>query len=231
MDAGKAAVILASHLFSGLDARLVESIASGSELRQFAEGEFLWRAGDRALGVAILNRGHVGAFARRPSGESLLAAVFGPRDSAGEGLIFSGRMYPVDAKALCALQVLWVSSEGLRLLCEKEPAVLSSVHQSLHKHVALLRDQIGTLSAGGVELRLATLFHHLEARFGTPIDGGTLVRVDLSRAMLAELVAARTETVVRVISAWRDAGVMREMHDGLWFPLDALDKLIRTNSP
>ncbi|MBL8742920.1 MAG: Crp/Fnr family transcriptional regulator [Myxococcales bacterium] len=73
----------------------------------------------------------------------------------------------------------------------------------LRQHNAVLREKVDVLTAGEVPQRLATLFLVLLERFGDEGDQGELqLPVVLSRRVLARLVNARVETVIRVLSKW-----------------------------
>lgn len=228
---GKLVALRASKLFAGLDSELLPPIAALSRFRPFEEGASIWMAGDIADAMIIVNQGFVAALSRSPSGRASISNVFGPTDSAADGLIFNpGGVYPVEAKALTNVQVLWLPLAPLHELCVAHLALRACVERSLREHLLALRDRIGTLSAGPVETRLATFFMFLDSRFGAPENEGRAVRVPLSRAVLADLVAARVETIVRVLSEWKHRKTLVDLEDGFWFAQGALARLISVDS-
>lgn len=224
---GKLVALRASKLFAGLDPALLPPLAEISRFRSFEAGTSIWTAGEVAEAMIIVNQGFVAALSRQQNGRASISNVFGPTDSAADGLIFNpGGVYPVEARALTTLQALWLPLGPLHELCTLHLALRACVERSLREHLLALRDRIGTLSAGPVETRLATFFMFLDSRFGTDENGGRAVRVPLSRAVLADLVAARVETIVRVLSEWRQRGMLIDLQDGFWFQVGALAGLV-----
>jgi len=71
------------------------------------------------------------------------------------------------------------------------------------------------VSAGSVPARLATLLLQLAERFGDEDESGVcVVPILLSRSALARLVSARVETVIRALSGWSKANLVRTTESG-----------------
>jgi CRP/FNR family transcriptional regulator len=57
--------------------------------------------------------------------------------------------------------------------------------------------------------RLASLLLDLGSRYGQPGRGGTQLAVNLSRGELAAMVGLTAETVMRLLSEFREEGILR----------------------
>jgi CRP-like cAMP-binding protein len=98
---------------------------------------------------------------------------------------------------------------------EHAPLALA-VNRALLAHTAALRAKIDIVSAGSVPRRLAALTLYLIERFGKPTtQGSTAIEVSLTREQIAQLVSARVETVIRIMSRWQKAGWLVTMRHGL----------------
>ncbi|MBK8170864.1 MAG: Crp/Fnr family transcriptional regulator [Sandaracinaceae bacterium] len=224
---GKLVALRTSKLFHGLTPELFAPLVELSRFRSFDEASSIWTAGQPAEAMIVVNQGFVAAMTRHASGRASISNIFGPSESAGDGLVFSsGASYPIEVRTLTAVQVLWLPFAPLRELCAQYPELRSCVDLSIRAHLFALRDRIGTLSAGSVGIRLATFFIFVNARFGTDSNDGRAVRMPLSRAVLADLVAARVETIVRVLSDWKQRKWMVDLDDGFWFARGALENLV-----
>lgn len=68
----------------------------------------------------------------------------------------------------------------------------------------------------GVPARLANVLLTYADAFGEPMDGGVLVRFELSYAVLARQCACTRRTAINVMKALADEGLARSTDDGWW---------------
>lgn len=223
-----AARLRVSRLFGPLEEAWLERFAAEGRLRQLDEGAALWRSGDAATAFTIIQRGLVQIVRTVPGGERATLGIFGPRESVGDVAVLGGRPYPADAiAASTAVEILRVPAGPVLAACEGDPALGRAMQRSLLEHTEALRSKIDILSAGGVPARLAALLRYLAERFGDELeDGSTFVAVPLSRGALASLVSARVETVIRTMSPWQKAGVVRSTPEGFSIDAAALEALV-----
>ena len=137
-------------------------------------------------------------------------ALFGPGDVPAAPVVLKGGKYGADAVAVTTdCSVLRVPAAPLLQRLESDVAVARLFNGALLDHCRALHEKVDILSAGNVEQRLAKLFVVLCERYGDELEGGThCVPVALTRAELASFVAARTETVIRTLSAWQKRGLV-----------------------
>lgn len=89
-------------------------------------------------------------------------------------------------------------------------------NRALLEHTASLRSKIDIVSAGTVPRRVAALLLHLAGRFGREFKDGTMeIQPALTREQIGQLVNARTETVIRIMSRWSKAGWIRGTSSGI----------------
>jgi CRP-like cAMP-binding protein len=216
-----------SQLFAGLPDDLLSSIAAETMPRTYAEGEYLWRAGDEPTHFTLIQTGLVEVRRATPSGESTMMGLFGPRESVGDFAVLDRAKYPADALAISeSVEVLRVRALPVIAALREQPRVAAAVNQSLVGHMKVLRAKIDVMSAGTVDKRLAVLMQHLLERFGDEgLDGKIHAAVSLSRVQLARLVGARVETVIRTMSRWQKEGWLETTPEG--FHLTSAEPLAR----
>lgn len=210
-------LLAASYLFRNCPTPLLTSIASQARLLDLVAGDSLWHEGDRATSFHVINCGLVSIQRTLASGATTIQGIFGGRESVGDtaALLVDGT-YPMDAVAMTReVSVVRLSAVVVRAAIRRCPELAASLQASLLRHCAELRAKVDILSAGSVGARLALLFLHLAARFGDQADDGSLVvPLALSRTMLASLVSARPETVVRAMQPWQRAGIVETSRRG-----------------
>ena len=205
-----------SALFSGIGEAWLDKFAKETVARRYAAGEHVWFAGGSAHHFVVIEAGIVEIQNMTPGGDGVVIGLFGAGESVGTSAALERGAYPADALALTETDLLRVRAEPvLEALMEHAPLALA-VNRALLAHTAALRAKIDIVSAGSVPRRLAALTLYLIERFGKPTtQGSTAIEVSLTREQIAQLVSARVETVIRIMSRWQKAGWLVTTRHGL----------------
>lgn len=214
-------------LFRSLGDETRRWLASRAVVRHFDADAYIWHAGAEAESADVILRGLVEIRRPTPGGEEALLALFGPRECIGLTAVLEQGRYPADAIALADVDLVRIPASDFFAAQARDPTFAAGLQRVLIDHSNALRHKIDVLSAGSVPRRLASLLLHLAERFGDEAaDGTILIPVSLTRARLAQLVAARVETVIRTASAWQKKGWLRSTPEGFELPQpDALRQL------
>ena len=204
-------------LFSGLAPADLGLLAQGARHRRLAAGESLWFAGERASQFSVIESGIVEIRQTTVGGDGIVVGLFRAGEAIGLSAALEHDIFPADAVALGgAVDVLAIRADALRAALADSVAVGHAVNRALLAHTAALRAKIDIVSAGSVPRRLAALMRYLIARFGRPTEAGTvLVEVSLAREDIGQLVSARVETVIRILSRWQKAGWLANRPGGI----------------
>jgi len=199
--------LAASRLFSGLAPDAQRTLARAARLEERGAGEQIWRAGEPALELTLIQSGLV-EIHRAVGSEQSLLGLFGAHEVVGLPAALELKPYPADAVALAPRNLLLrVRMVPVLALAAEEPAFTLALNRALLAHTRALQTKIEISSAGPVPRRLAALMLHLGQRFGDDDDGeGVRIPLSLTRTQLAHLVGARPETVSRVLSDWQRRG-------------------------
>lgn len=212
--------------FAGLSDAAAERLGARASTVRLVEGDRLWSAGEPARGFAMIERGLVLISVPRIDGAMASLGLFGAGECVGLAAALDEHAdYPADATALTpAFEALMVPAAAAREEMARDPSCATALREALLEHTRALRAKIEILSAGKVASRLASLLLHLAERFGD-VDGGTRrIPIVLSRPMLAQLVSARPETVIRTLTRWRKEGIVQT--DGEGFLVHETSRLV-----
>lgn len=206
-------------------------LVQGGRHRRLAAGESLWFAGERASHFAVLESGVVQVRRMTPTGEGIVIGLFRSGEAIGLAAALEDVAYPADAIAVGGpVDVVAIRADTLRESLRSSIDVGLAVNRALLQHSAALRAKIDIVSAGSVPRRLAALMHYLIERFGHQTDSGSiLVDVHLAREDIAQLVSARVETVIRILSRWQKAGWITPRPGGI--EIERADMLRRIIDP
>lgn len=204
------------RFFHALSDAATQRLAAMASTVRLGAGDRLWRAGEPAHAFAVIERGLVLISLPRADGAAVILGLFGPRECVGlVAALDEHAQYPAEATVLTpAFEALMVPAAAAREVTALDPSCGKAMREALIEHTRALRAKIEILSAGKVPSRLASLLLHLAERFGSDDGGTTLIPVALSRPMLAQLVSARPETVIRTLTRWRKEGMVRVSDEG-----------------
>lgn len=202
--------LLASSL--GLrSAAAVERLAAAACFDTFEAGTTIWDAGDPARGLHVISRGLVKITRSLPSGSDRAFAILGPRDCAGLLALVDGVPYPAKASAMSdEVEILTVRVDAALDVLSTDPALARALLNRLASNARQLLAKISVVSSGPVPARIATVLLHLAERYGDESsDGALCVPIRLTRRTIGELAETRVETVIRVLSGWREAEMVQ----------------------
>lgn len=200
--------LAALDMFSLLNAADLDSLALGARAHRIDAGKSLWFTGEHASHFAVVESGILQIRQVTPTGEGIVLGLFRRGEAVGLAAALENDCFPADAIALGGpVEALLLRAEALREALGGSVAVGLAVNRALLQHTAALRAKIDIVSAGSVPRRLAALMRYLIERFGRPTDTGTvIVEAYLGRDEISQLVSARVETVIRILSRWQKAG-------------------------
>ena len=225
-DLSALALLQASSLYGGLDAPLLERLARDSSVVHLRSGELVWRAGAKATHFVSVEAGLVAIRQITPEGESTLVNLFGPGENLCITPALQGMRFPGDAVAITdQVTLLNVLAAPVVAVMEENQDLSRAIGRTLVEHTQILRSKIDIVSAGSVPRRLAALMLDLIERFGVAGDDTAHIPLTLTREQLGQLVNARTETVIRILSKWQKAGWFASSPEG--FRIERLEILRR----
>ncbi len=209
-------LLAASQLVGGVSPAVRSELAKRARLTTLRAGELLWRQGDLATHMHIIGRGLVTIRRTSEAGSASIVAIFGARESVGDTAALESARYPAEAIVISTeATVVRLDATVVAARARTCAALAEALQGSLLRHNAALRVKVDILSAGSVRARLGHLFLHLVSRFGDELaDGSIYLPVALTRVAIADLVAARVETVVRALRPWERDGTLVTSPDG-----------------
>ena len=177
--------------------------------RVCTKGHVLFRAGDAANLVYLVQRGMVRITRRTSDGKDILVAILGPGAIFGEEVVFS--QVERSTIAVCTAEtLLWMArAEHVYGLLTRFPQLAVNVAKYLHEQrdnaLAIVED-IAYLS---VPQRLLRQLNRLAVEYGKPVADGVLLDIRLTQADLAALSGTTRETVCVQLAELAAEGLVR----------------------
>lgn len=185
-------------LFQGLGDEPLLAIAKHAQLRSLRRGQILWRYRSHAYELAFVWDGHLQV--RRAEESSLTFRTVRQNEIIGVSNAMGLTPCTVDVVAGEATRVLLVPGELLRSLVPKYPEIAFRALDHMGELLGRLSDEVELLHRGSLEDRVV---HRLRS-----LSAGRQ-EVKITHEELAEHVAARRESVSRVLSTLEKRGMLR----------------------
>ncbi len=188
----------------------------------FNSGDILYRQGETAENVFIIQKGHV-MISRRVFREKIVVETLGPGNICGEIAFSPGALYPVTAEAVDVVEVLAVSQAAMPTVLETKE-VLTKVVTKLANRLSRLHFQVGVLafrsSAGRVMGQLRK-----EAEVNGALEGGAYAPIPFD---LPDVVCLEKGVVDKILRELLSTGLIEIDGGGRFRVLDkaGFDRLL-----
>jgi CRP-like cAMP-binding protein len=125
------------------------------------------------------------------------------------------------------MDVVCVPTELFQHLMRRHPEVAASALQHFARRLRSFTEMIEQISLQTVPARLARYLYQMARVEGAPVDGGILVRREVTVQDLASLLGSVREVVSRHLKDFEDQGIIKvRRHEILVVDLVGLESLI-----
>lgn len=187
-----------ASLFVGLGDAPLRAIAANAVLRSLNRSRILWRRGDKAYELAFVWEGRLDVVRRTE--ESVVYRSVRQNEIIGVSNAMGLTPCTVDVVAGVATRVLLVPGEVLRSLVPRYPEIAFRALDHMGELLGRLSDEVELLHHSSLEDRV---LHRLRTL------GAGRREIELTHQALAEQVAARRESVSRVLAELERRGSVR----------------------
>ena len=186
-------------IFAGLDDKAYAELAAIAHFRALRKGTVLWKPGSHAYELAFVWEGALGVV-RSKGDERVGYRIVAMNETIGFSNAMGRVPCSVDVVAHETTRVLLFPGDTLRGLVRSHPEIAFRAIAYLGELVASLSDEIEHLHNDTLEERvLARLRRHAQGRR----------EVTITHAELASQVAARRETITRLLATLEKRGLVR----------------------
>ena len=203
----KAELLRCAPLFANLPDPELDRLASNLGKRTFGKGMIIFHRGSLGRSLYLIESGTVRIFSLSESGQELTVNIYGPGEIFGEMAVLDNR--PRSAGALCMERtVTYTLHRDVFMSClARNPALVDGVIRLLIGRLRYTTDHLECLAFLDVYGRVAAKLLELCER-GAGQEFGMGLDLPLTQGELATWVAASRESVNKVLSTFRDQGLI-----------------------
>jgi len=196
-----------SLLFAGLDAAQLEALAALTRTRRLGAGEAVFHEEDAADNFYVVRKGRIKVLKHASSGKDFIIAFFNPGEMFGEVAVFGGMPYPASAQAAEDSQILGIRGADFLKFITTHPDLSLRIINMLGSRLRDAQSRLKDLAAERAEPRLARILLMLGARLGETLP--------FTRQEIADMAGVTVETAIRIISRFKDDGIIGPERGGI----------------
>ncbi len=200
----------------------VKDLAKDRKVKLFKKKAEIFSEGDMPLYVYFIKSGNIKVFKSHPDGKELIINLYHENDFFGFESILQNENYKESAIAMQDTELVMIPRYDFMLMIQSHPDVSASFINLLCKKVAERERQLINLAYNSVRQRTAEAL----IKVTTLKDSKSVIAI--SRDDLAKIVGTASESVIRVLSDFKDEGII-EIEGGKIKILHAekLEKVVR----
>lgn len=180
----------------------LNDLCKEKKVKTYKKKAEIFSEGDTPLNIYFVKSGSVKVFKGHPDGKELIMNIYHPNDFFGYEPILEGNIYTESAVALEDSEIIVIPKYDFVMLLQSHPDVSASFISLLCKKVADREKQLINLAYNSVRQRTA------EALLNVQQLKDNKDNISISRDDLAKMVGTASESVIRILSDFKDEGLI-----------------------
>ncbi|NYT62599.1 Crp/Fnr family transcriptional regulator [Alcaligenaceae bacterium] len=218
-------IIKNMDLFRSLPDADLDAILHTAQVCRLSVGDAAFRQGEVADRFFVLLNGHLKVVQVTPDGEQVVVRYVSPGEVFGIARAMRRPDYPASTIAVQeSLALSWPSTEWDQFTA-KNLHFAANALQTVGQRLQDAHTRIQELSTEEVEQRVARAILRLIDQSGQQTPEGIVIDFPITRQDIAEMTGTTLHTVSRIMSAWKDRGLVTSGRKRI--VVCAVDDLIR----
>ena len=197
-----------SPWFDGIPERELDSLTSGSSLRDFDAGAHVWNVGDTTSSLYGLMAGRIRLYQTSESGQEY--ALIDWEDGAwfGEQCLAVDEPHMLGVAVLAPSRVVVIPRRSVLSVADSWPQLHRNLFRSGWKNTRGLYEIISSVVFYPLRARVAGRVLQLIEEHGTAVNDGVLLNIKLSQSDFARLTMGSRQRVNTVFRDWTRQGLI-----------------------
>lgn len=215
-----------TSVFCDLGEAHLKEIDSAKTTNHYKPKQIVFYEGNIPYGLYCVTSGKIKVYKMDAEGHQQIVRLAGPGDILGYRCLLADEPYSATAETLEEAEICFLDKKTFVHILETHPMTASHVLRSLAKDLGHAESQMVGLVHKNIRERLAELFLIFQKKYGEKVSNGTHLKISLTREELAELIGTTQESVIRLITEFKQDGLISV--DGRNITLLDTKKLIET---
>lgn len=174
----------------------------------YRKGEIIFREGAYPAGIFYVISGKVKKYKLDREGKEHIIYVANTGELLGYHAILSDDRYPDSAAAIEESRIAFIPREDFLNTLDQSDELSRRLLKTLSHEFAVLANSLSLIAQKSVRERLAIQLIVLREKYKVNFQPGMPVEINMSRDDLASLVGTARENVVRILSEFKETGIL-----------------------
>jgi CRP-like cAMP-binding protein len=175
----------------------------------YKKGEIIFREGAYPSGIYFIIKGKAKKYKIDSQGKEQIIYVANTGEPIGYHAVLSEDRYPDSAAALEESSIAFIPKEDFLHVLEQSETLSKRLLKTLSHEFAVLANSLTLFAQRSVRERLALQLVVLREKYKINFQSGMPVEINLSRDDLASLVGTVRENVVRILTEFKQEGILK----------------------
>ena len=195
-------------ILAGLSLDDLELLMAHRLEQLYKKGETIFREKAYPQGIFYIIEGKVKKFKVDGSGKEQIIYVANTGELIGYHAVLAEDRYPDSAAALEMSRVAFIPKEDFLQVLQRSASLNQRLLKTLSHEFGVLTNALSLFAQKSVRERLALQLVVLREKYKVDFQPGMLVSINMSREDLANLVGTTKENIVRVLTEFKEEGIV-----------------------
>jgi CRP-like cAMP-binding protein len=183
-------------------------LTANKSVQTFKKSEVIFREGGFPSGIFYIIEGKVKKYKVDKDGREQIIYVANTGELIGYHAVLAEDRYPDSAAALEQSMIAFIPKEDFLVVLSQSSVLSRLLLKTLSHEYAVLANALQLSAQRPVRERLATQLIVIREKYKENFEPGKPVEINMSRDDLANLIGTARENVIRVLSEFKDAGII-----------------------
>lgn len=195
-------------IFCDLESDELNDLSQHKVTNKYKRGQNLFFQGNPSMGLYCISSGKIKLSRVGNDGKETIIRIAGPGDILGHRSLFSHENYEASATVLEDSSICFLDQSYINVALKKNPEIALRIIEKLSRDLGLAEKRNSSLYQKNVRERLSELFLDFVQNYGVEDNNRIKLNIRLSRDEIASLIGSSHETVIRLISEFKEEGIV-----------------------
>lgn len=218
-------------IFCGIDSLSLDALSSSKIVNEYKKGSTIFYQGNPPFGIYCVSKGKVKLTKVGNDGKESIVRIAKPGDVLGHRSLFSQENYTSTATTIEDCSICFIDKKYIFELIQNKPSVAIGLLHKLSQEMGLAERISTSMAQKSVRQRLAEVLLYLHNNFGIVENNKSKLDIRLTREELASMIGTAVETVIRVISDFKESSIIDEEDRHLCIlDIESLEKIVNSDN-
>lgn len=197
-------------IFCELEQTALSDVSHNKVMNSYKKGQTIFFQGNPPFGLYCIATGKIKVSIVGNDGKESIIRIAGPGDVLGHRSLFSKENYSATATVIEDAAICFLDKNYIYVALKKDPTIALNLIEKLSKDMGAAEARNASMSQKSARERLAELFLSFIKNYGHEEGGKIRLDIKLNRDEIASIVGTAHETIIRLISEFKDEGILEQ---------------------